>query len=325
MEGFMPGTRDHSLDSERSTSEQVEVTSGRGLSDDEKPIFVYGTLLDPQTSNAVFGSLAIQTEHAVAIGKKAGSKELPGVIFSPNLDLIEGRLVLIRHNDFHAAITRLDNYEQVSEGLYRRTTIRVRLTDGSERQAYAYEWAGTSDRPRRYQDYLVAARRKIEIARYHGDCLESLTPNELSIIENGLPLVKVQAHLEGLIYAFIAATDQLGEGLNLGLRLHLYQPNLQNAIEGMDKRKSQLRRDLQRWQENPLAKDVRELRRQATHHHYGKTQQGPQWLVDHLPKSRYSGSRDLDEYSKAVLEHLEKLLTIIDEYDTQLKNETPMD
>lgn len=123
-----------------------------------------------------------------------------------------------------------------------------------------------------WRDYCFAARRKIDIAEYHLECLRaqaSQGPLE--------PTIPVQAYLEGILYAFVAAADQMAEAINLGMELHLRMPNLRTALEKMPQ--TSIQRQLARWHDAAIAADVRDLRVPATHHHYVKVPGGPRLEV----------------------------------------------
>lgn len=145
-----------------------------------------------------------------------------------------------------------------------------------------------------WRDYCFAVRRKIDIAEYHLACLRIQTS------EGQLePTIPVQAHFEGILFAFVAATDQMAEAINLGAKLGLENPNLQKALEAMPR--SAIRGRLFTWHDARIAADVRDLRRRAIHHHYEKTPRGPNLQVQVPTRAKsYGGSRDLVLYGNAV-------------------------
>jgi hypothetical protein len=102
-----------------------------------------------------------------------------------------------------------------------------------------------------WRDYCSAARRKVEISEYHLLCLRDL--------DTGLglePTIPVQAHLEGILFAFVAAADQTAQSINLGFRLQLDKPTLGDVFRGMPR--STLKRRLCRWHDAPTAADARD-------------------------------------------------------------------
>jgi hypothetical protein len=158
------------------------------------------------------------------------------------------------------------------------------------------------------REYAIAARRKLLIAHYH---LGMLTDPVLVKDDGSAVLVATQAHFEGVLYAFIAAGDQVAELLNLGFNLGLGHANLWGIIKVMPD--SALRDRLSTWQETPIAVDARGLRRRATHHHYRKTPLGSRLEAQEIQGSPYQGSRILDEYAQAVVAHLDAFAPLIKE------------
>lgn len=165
-------------------------------------------------------------------------------------------------------------------------------------------------------EYLVAARRKIDIADFHAQSLGRLAG---SCRAGELPSVEQQAHFEGVLYAFVASTDQVAEAIVLARDENLLNANLQQALEEMPK--SPLRTRLFEWWQAPIAADLRDIRRRATHHHYRKTPSGPLLEVQKPQSARpYDGSRALEEYALAATEHLRRFAPLIDELQNSLKH-----
>jgi hypothetical protein len=59
-----------------------------------------------------------------------------------------------------------------------------------------------------WRDYCYAARRKIDIAEYHLECLRAQASQ--GRLELTIP---VQAHLEGILFALVATADQMAEAI----------------------------------------------------------------------------------------------------------------
>lgn len=156
------------------------------------------------------------------------------------------------------------------------------------------------------KEYLDAATRKMQIGRYHVGELRALLEARPSYAS-----VAVQAHFEGVLYAFVAASDQLAEAINLQFALGLEQANLYDALERMPN--SAIRRRLFRWHNSAIAADVRSIRRQAVHHHYKKTPQGPRLEVQPPRGKPYGGSRTLGEYATSAVSHLERLGPLVEQ------------
>lgn len=172
--------------------------------------------------------------------------------------------------------------------------------------------------PDDWQEYLWAAERKIEMANFSAATLrDALAKGH----PGGPPDVAQQTFFEGVLYAFVAASDQVAEAIVLALSFNLGKANLQMALEAMPK--SRLRKDLFAWWQTPIATDLRDIRRRATHHYYRKTPQGP--LVEvQLPQSArpYPGPRALDAYCDAAVSHLNELKSLIDGLRSFLEGHT---
>src|SRR4051794_36390766 len=107
-----------------------------------------------------------------------------------------------------------------------------------------------------WHEYLVAARRKVEIAAYHADCLD----RELNAASGpvGLaPSIPVQAHFEGVVVSVMAAVDQIAQAVNktFGLRLPPHQLVEKAFTAAREKVPS-----LSGWYEDPLGVDLRRIR-----------------------------------------------------------------
>lgn len=114
-----------------------------------------------------------------------------------------------------------------------------------------------------WRDYCCAARRKIDIAEYHLECLRAQASQ--GRLE---PTIPVQAHLEGILFGFVATADQMAETINLGMDLQLRKPNSRTTLERMPR--TPIQRRLLRWHDAAIAADVSDLRARVTHHHYVK-------------------------------------------------------
>lgn len=159
-----------------------------------------------------------------------------------------------------------------------------------------------------WRDYWDAAQHKIDIAGYHLERLRAQAS------EGRLePTIPVQAHLEGILFAFAAAEDQVAEAIILGMKLGPGRRNLKKVLEKMPP--SPIRSRLSEWHEAPIAADVRDLRVRATHHHYAKTPSGPALVVQDPTRAGtppYGGSRELVSYGEAAVAHLRLLREDLD-------------
>lgn len=145
-----------------------------------------------------------------------------------------------------------------------------------------------SSTPADWWEYVDAAGRKILIASYHTEKLAALCG------ETGA-LIAIQAHFEGVLFAFVAASDQTAEALNLMKGLEIHNPNLETVLNAYPE--GPLRTQLFKWHNAPIAGDIRAIRRLAVHHHYEKTPQGPRLVL----RCRYSNSEILrDRLTKLI-------------------------
>jgi hypothetical protein len=173
-----------------------------------------------------------------------------------------------------------------------------------------------------WREYTKAARRKIRIAQYHLGSLEEHEGAPGHYHEE-VP-IPIQASFEGILYATIAASDQIAEAINVGFGLGLPQPTLQTALEAMPK--SHLRSRLLEWQQAPIAADVRDIRRRATHHHYVKAPGAPRLEVQQPTSVRpYDGSRTLVEYGRAAVNHAVQLIDMLEELEEALGSQQAPD
>lgn len=163
-----------------------------------------------------------------------------------------------------------------------------------------------------WPEYVKAAQRKVQMAQYHLRRLED-DADALAVFGE-YPPISAQAHFEGVLYAFIAAQDQVAEAI-----LRAFPPApmqlpkgrrtlLDRALTSMPG--SQLRRRIVEWRETPIVDDVRWVRKRATHHHYTKLAPGRLGFAVQKPTGSvtpYDGARELVEYARAAVEHAEDL------------------
>lgn len=104
-------------------------------------LFVYGTLLDSDRMQAWIGGITAWhvTATATVGGRLYDAGDYP--VLRPSRTLSErvpGRLLELE--DGGAALARLDEYEGVDEGLFRRRRRTVLCDDGRRLQAWVYEY-----------------------------------------------------------------------------------------------------------------------------------------------------------------------------------------
>jgi hypothetical protein len=127
--------------------------------------------------------------------------------------------------------------------------------------------------------YLDAALKKVEVASY---CQSRLS----AVLESGEALrVEVQTYFEGMLYAGVAATDQMAEVANRGFALELNKPNLRASLEALQSRRlepetADLVIELDRWRRKPTVREAGTVRWRATHHYYPKEPRAGAWFYE---------------------------------------------
>src|SRR5439155_1244698 len=104
-------------------------------------------------------------------------------------------------------------------------------------------------------EYLEAVHHKLEIARFHVAELEGRRPF------NETHRVAVQAHFEGVLYSFVAASDQLAQAINIGFSLGIarIEANI-DAVINHPRLPLLVKGELQSWNSAPIVSDVRAVR-----------------------------------------------------------------
>jgi hypothetical protein len=128
-------------------------------------------------------------------------------------------------------------------------------------------------------NYLDAALNKIEVAAYDQHRLaDRLGSGEATRVE-------VQAYFEGMLYAGVAATDQLAEILDRVYGLGLQPPNLRRALDALRERQldadiQRVLSDLNRWRRRDAVREAGTVRWRATHHYYTKSVREGLWYYE---------------------------------------------
>ena len=267
------------------------------------PLFVYGTLRRGQGA-ALLRDAVERKEGAVARGRYLSTGEpLIAVRFSEDGIEIRGELFWLSAEAYESTLSDLDRYEGVPH-LFERIEVSVRGRETERVAAFAYQWALPLSL---VGEYLRAVDRKIEVAHYHLSSLEALLNGRSAT--GSEPSIEVQAHFEGLLFAAVAAEDQLAETINIGLKLELGHPSLQKVLEAA--RGWDLAGNLNRWRQERIAADYREVRRLMTHHWSRKTARGPIIEVQEVARGEYPGDRELSSYARAVVAQLDRLGEIL--------------
>ena len=160
---------------------------------------------------------------------------------------------------------------------------------------------GPTKMPKSSEDWRMqfeAARRKIDVASYHVDCLREALNAENFPRRRSVPPIPIQAHFEGVVVSVIAAIDQVVQAVNSGLNLSLRQNKL---FEGTFIRLGGIYPEIHSWVQNPIGRDLRRIRTRIVHYSYRKTSRGLHWVVESA-QTDYDGSRELLEYATNALQ-----------------------
>ena len=163
-----------------------------------------------------------------------------------------------------------------------------------------------------WSGYIEAAQRKIRIARYHLERLQELHDEGVD------PSIPQQACFEGVITAFVGATEQVAGAIHVASGASGAAPPLTQKLSRMPV--LLVNKELERWNGHAIVRDVRSVRNRAAHRHYSKIGlrvQKPTGGTD------YAGSRKLVPYCLAVVEHLECLAPLVAELKDELRDCPP--
>jgi hypothetical protein len=158
--------------------------------------------------------------------------------------------------------------------------------------------------------YLDAALNKIEVASY---CQKRLAER----LESGeAQRVEVQTYFEGLLYAGVAATDQLAEAGNRAFALRLSKPNLRAFVHALRQTRlsqplTEFARDLEDWRENDTVREAGTVRRRATHHYYAKSVHDDTWFCEASDGIGVEETGSVGLLANAYLGQLDDLLKLI--------------
>jgi hypothetical protein len=178
-----------------------------------------------------------------------------------------------------------------------------------------------------WQSFINAARRKIRIAQHHLGMLKACYPLAADQSDPRSPDIRAQAYFEGVLYSYIAASDQLKRALETGYSLtftkeekRARQIYLEHTIAKIPNHR--IRETLDDWQANPIRRDAKDVRNSATHSYYGKRRGAGEWEVDNARRDRsgreYPGDRGLAPYCHQVVEHALALAPLLDQLGADL-------
>lgn len=260
---------------------------------DVTQIFVYGTLRHGQPGAELLGPFELGREPASASGRLVllSDMDLEVAVFDPEgHERVGGEVVRIDPALMPPALDVLDAYEGL---MFRRVVVRVRTELGGRSDAFAYEWAGA------WRESSTAVRRKLEMAAFHLDALHE-TSYKLT--------VPFQAHFEGVLYSSDAAVDQLDAAVRRELAFTSSTAERAVALQA-------LLGAIQAFNRQPIRTDARLLRNRATHHHYSKHPTRWDAIVVEPVQSSYRGSREIIEYSDNVVDQMNALERLADEFE----------
>ncbi|MGO9603526.1 MAG: hypothetical protein ACLQAT_09040 [Candidatus Binataceae bacterium] len=163
-----------------------------------------------------------------------------------------------------------------------------------------------------WQQYLSAARRKVEVAVYHLERLRGFLNTDPGPDQWGQSPIEVQAHFEGILFSVVAAEEQAKEAISRGYDVSAKK----ERAKAYQKVLSAIPR-LSDWWKNPLGKDIRCVRNLLTHHYYKKIPANECWVVQKV-NSRYRGGRELREYCEATVNYGKELIDLIPDISIEL-------
>ncbi len=165
---------------------------------------------------------------------------------------------------------------------------------------------------KKWQNYLEAASRELEIVAYHADQLREAVKDH-SHDSNEAPSIPIQAHFEGVVVSIMAAMDKVVEAVISAWKLPPVdqKDRVKNALEPLALRVPKLKD----WLGEEIGRDLRRIRTRIVHYTYRKTPYEEGWFVESAG-TKFSGSRELIAYTKSAVEHgkcLQELLPRIKE------------
>lgn len=166
-----------------------------------------------------------------------------------------------------------------------------------------------------WETYIDAARRKIDIATFHGEQLKAALHAEQ---DDWRPSIPVQASFEGIVVSVVSAIDQVAQAANSAWKIGAAPGELfQRASAAIEVQIPNFRL----WREQPIGLDLRRLRTRMVHYSYDKSAAGGQaWHVEETG-SGYSHSREIGSYSEAAIAYAHELARLADELDDLLRSQ----
>lgn len=167
------------------------------------------------------------------------------------------------------------------------------------------------------EDYLIAIRRKLQIAEYHRAELHQAAEAAEGDVD-GLPPVNLQAHFEAACRAVVAMLDQLASGIAAELSLGpVHEATPKKVISWLRRLEypgaEELVVRLETLNDDPRLNDIRDVRNRSTHrfdekayhHNAGWLVEPARWIPEHVRP--YDGPRAVSEYVNSMVAFAESL------------------
>lgn len=164
--------------------------------------------------------------------------------------------------------------------------------------------------------YVEAARRQVEICRYHARRLNEVLDGRR--LKPGAVDVDIQAYFDGAVSAVVAAHDKATEALLVAARLSQGIGHTENRgdrlRDALPLLSNELREAIGNWRDVRWD-DIHDLRVRIVHH---DTVKRPEDGLMQVYVIRPDGPREIREYTKMAVELLQDLVPIIDLLESEL-------
>lgn len=168
-----------------------------------------------------------------------------------------------------------------------------------------------------YGRYLEAARRQVEICRYHARRLNEVLDDRR--LKPGVVDVDVQAYFDGAVSAVVAAHDKATEALLIATGLsegiggtENRTDRLQNALALLSAR---LRQRIDHWRDDRWD-DIHDLRVRIVHHHTIKRSEDGRLEVYVIVPN---GQREVRGFTEMAVELMDDFVPIVDDLEAELR------
>jgi hypothetical protein len=165
--------------------------------------------------------------------------------------------------------------------------------------------------------YVEAARRQVEICRYHARRLNEVLDGRK--LAPGAVDVDIQAYFDGAVSAVVAAHDKATEALLIAGGFSQGVNDTENRAarvkDALSLLSGSLRRKLSRWRDDRWD-DVHDLRVRIVHHNTIKRAEDGLLQVYVI---RPDGQRELREYTQIAVELMDDFVPILDALEDELQ------